>query len=462
MSSTTNDYSYEAIEQSLSEDLYVKIGLFDIDGVLRGKIYSKQKFLSVLKQGGTGMSSAVFGWDISDTLYTMSSKYCNPGGGFGDFLVQIDPTTMRRITYENNIPLFLTYTRLSKNEVLPVCPRQFLRTLLDKVKDDGYEVFSGIELEWYNFKGTKEVVDKKPSSLQYVFDKLRSYSFAKLGEYSTYTDDIYRHCNKMGINIECLHTETGPGAFEVALKYTEAFNMAEQSQLFKSILKHISHKHSIVPTFMAKPSKKYTGSAAHIHISLKDNKGRNIFQPHNSDRKYSIELEYFMAGLIKCIPCLMPILCPNINSYKRLVENCWAPTKLSWGIENRLTALRVICAPTCEEEATHIEIRIPGSDVNCYLALAACIAAGYHGIQNKLELTQEPAHKDSEIEDHQGEYLSKNLKDATLKMMEPESVARHILGNDFIDHYGMTRLHECKQFESEVTDYEINRYFELT
>ena len=148
----------------------------------------------------------------------------------------------------------------------------------------------------------------------------------------------------------------------------------------------------------------------------------------------------------------------NVFSYKRLVENFWAPVTISYGFDTRTTAIRVITPPTCDTSASRIEVRIPGADVNPYLALSALIGCGIYGIQNSLSLDIDPI-QDNMSSAHLSK-LTKNLRDATQIMMESNSIARQVLGDAFVDHYGKTRLHECDEWDQAVTDWEIKRYME--
>ena len=208
---------------------------------------------------------------------------------------------------------------------------------------------------------------------------------------------------------------------------------------------------------MAKPYSNLPGCSGHIHLSLNTKDGKNLFFDSDSPDKTSSLLKAFVAGVLKGLPSIMALLAPNINrfcifiSYKRLNINFWAPVNISMGFDDRCSALRIITPPVCSLKATRIEIRVPGADINAYLALSGIIACGYYGINNKLEL---PSPKE------QQQQLPPTLTDAVFKMSEPNSIARQVLGNEFVEHYATTRSHEIREYNSTVTNWELERYME--
>jgi glutamine synthetase len=287
------------------------------------------------------------------------------------------------------------------------------------------------------------------------------YSITRPNLNQEYFSEIFDSCSKFKIPIEGLHTETGPGVFEAALEYTDILEMADRSHLFKTSVKQLAQKHGITACFMAKPHSNLPGCSGHIHFSLKNLKtGRNEFD-QTTEGQLCNSMKLAVAGLLSTLPSMMAIYAPTINSYKRLVENYWAPVTVSYGFENRTASLRIICPPFCEPEATRIEIRVPGADgklfilnlVNPYLALAAILGSVIYGMENNLELTVPPSLKDKVHVS--GERLPRNLREATNKMMEANSLARKILGDVFVDHYCATRYHECKEWDQAITNWEV-------
>jgi glutamine synthetase len=245
--------------------------------------------------------------------------------------------------------------------------------------------------------------------------------------------------------------------------------MADRASLFKYVVKAVGSSHGIMPCFMAKPVEGLPGNSGHMHISLVDiDTGANLFtrteknlNPTYLDLAYVSDIgEQFLAGILDGLPSIMPLFAPTINSYKRLVENFWAPVTVSWGLEHRAASIRLISPPTASPKSTRFEIRTPGADANPHYVLAAILACGLRGIEKGLKLTIPPLGKGKDLVDGEGERLAKNLGAAVERMTASDSVARQIFGDTFVDHFSGTRLHELRLFEQAVTDWEVKRYIE--
>lgn len=275
---------------------------------------------------------------------------------------------------------------------------------------------------------------------------------------------IYDTCIKFRCNIEGWHTESGPGVYEAALEYGEIKQMADKAALFKLAVKGMSSKYGITPCFMAKPRQGLPGNSGHVHVSLVDPKTqKNLFareQPDDNapypDLKHLSDLgRHFLAGLLDGLPDVMPIVAPTINSYKRLVENFWAPVTVSWGLEHRAAAIRLIAPPTAPPKGTRFEIRVAGADANAYLVYAAILALGFRGIEKKMEIPIPPLGKGQDVGGaaDKGARLAKSLREATERMAQKESVAREVFGDEFVDHFAGTREHEIRLWDEAVTDW---------
>lgn len=235
-------------------------------------------------------------------------------------------------------------------------------------------------------------------------------------------------------------------------------------------VKSLGSKFGITPCFMAKPRSGLPGNSGHMHVSLVDESGTNLFyrgsedpNPPFPDVRYLSDLgRHFLAGLLEGLPDIMPIVAPTINSYKRLVENFWAPVTVSWGLEHRAASIRLITPPTASPKACRFEVRVPGADTNPHLVLAAILALGWRGVEKKLELTLPPLGKGQNVGgvEDKGQRLAKSLKDATATMLRPGSVAREALGDEFVEHFCGTREHEIRLWDEAVTDWEFRRYIE--
>lgn len=208
---------------------------------------------------------------------------------------------------------------------------------------------------------------------------------------------------------------------------------------------------------MAKFNENLPGCSGHIHQSLWTADGKqNLFYDEKSNTRISPLMESYIAGQLHCLPHILPMFAPTVNSYKRLTEGAWAPTTITWAFDNRTTALRVLPAGTA---ATRLETRVVGSDANPYLAMAGCLAAGLYGIKNKLRLDV-PVTVGNGYADKKNGVLPTNLWEAT-QAMKASAVAAEILGDAFVQHFTATREWEWRQFSRVVTDWERKRYFEI-
>jgi len=272
---------------------------------------------------------------------------------------------------------------------------------------------------------------------------------------------------KFRVDIEGWHTESGPGVYEAALEFGEISDMADRASLFKYTVKALGSQHGITPCFMAKPVEGLPGNSGHMHVSLVDaNSGANLFSrkeknpnPTYSDLAYVSDMgEQFLAGILEGLPSIMPLLAPTINSYKRLVENFWAPVTVSWGLEHRAASIRLIAPPTASSKATRFEIRTCGADANPHYVLAAVLGCGIRGIEKELKIPTAPLGKGQGTDAN--ERLARNLSEAVDRMVQKGSVAREVLGDVFVDHFAGTRAHEIRVWEKAVTDWEVKRYME--
>jgi glutamine synthetase len=427
----------------------VKVAVTDIDGVLRGKYLHKDKFLAAADKG-FGFCNVVFGWDSSDVCYD-NTTYTGWQTGYPDALARIDLGSFRQVPWDDHVPFFLG------DFEAPVCPRKLLKDVLARGAKAGYAASAGMEYEWFNFKETPQSLhDKNFSQLQPMSPGMFGYSVLRQGLNQPFFKALMEELPLFGIPIEGLHTETGPGVLEAAILYSDALEAADRGVLFKSAAKEIGYRFGLLPTFMAKWSTALPGCGGHAHQSLWNSAGdKNLFHDDKDPHKMSALFKSFLAGQLRCLPEILPFFAPNVNSYKRLVDGYWAPTKPLWGVDNRTVAFRVIPGGP---KSTRLETRVGGSDSNAYLVLAACFAAGLYGIQKGLSL-KEAAVVGSGYK-AKAERLPRNLHEATQRLAESK-LARELFGAAFVDHFVKTRDWEWRQFQDAVTDWELKRYFEI-
>lgn len=433
----------------------IKIALPDIDGILRGKIISKDKFLKIAEDK-TGFCNVVFGWDMNDAVYN-NAEVTGWHTGFPDAMATIDLNTFRKIPWNDDTPFFLADFSES-DEMAGICPRNLLKKIRRESLEMGFTPLFSNEFEWYNFRETPQSLkDKNYARPIPLTPGMFGYSLLRSSQNQSYVDDIFELMGKFNIPLEGFHTETGDGVYEAAITYTDILEAADRAILFKTGIKEIAYRHEIIASFMAKWSVNLPGCSGHIHQSLWDENGnKNLFYEEAKSQKISPLLEHYIAGQLHCLPHILPMYAPTINSYKRLVEGSWAATSVSWGIENRTTALRVV---NHSPASMRLETRVPGADINPYLGMAAALASGIYGIKNKLPL-KIPATKGNEYDNSSTQKLPKTLAEAVSGMKSSE-IAPELFGDEFVSHFIKTREWELQKFNKAVTSWELKRYFEI-
>lgn len=434
----------------------IKFAFADIDGVLRGKVIHHKKFTDGL-ESGYGFCDVVFGWDSSDVC-NENIKLTGWHTGYPDQPCRIDLSTFRTVPWQDNIPCFLADFSKADGHDLPACPRSLLKRIANECNTMGYHPEFAQEFEWFNFKETpKTLQEKNFSNLETLTPGMFGYSILRTSENSAFYYDLFNSLLQFNIPLEGLHTETGPGVYEAAIMHDHVLEAADRAVLLKTAVKEIAYKHGIIATFMAKWNVNLPGCGGHVHQSLW-NKGKteNLFYNDGDANKMSDLHKHYLAGQLYCLPHVLPMYAPTINSYKRLVAGAWAPTTITWAVENRTTAFRVI---NSSPAYTRLETRIPGADTNPYLVMAAALASGLYGIKNKLPLNITATAGNGYIDQKNGS-IAPNLFDAA-KLMKDSLIAKELFGDEFVDHFTQTRLWECKQFTGSVTDWELKRYFEI-
>lgn len=438
----------------LIDEPFVRFGVTDIDGVMRGKHLSAEKVTSMLKAGGT-LASAVFGWDIADELYDNVS-FTGFHSGYPDVGLRLDAGTARQLPWDDNRWLLLGEHLQTDGTALPICPRQVLKRVLGQAERLGYSAQVGMEFEWFVLQESEQSVrDKGYRNLQSATHGLTNYSPFRLDNQHDFVRDLFNFLPAIDVPLEALHTEAGPGNFEAAIRHGEALQSADRAVLFKQAVREIGRRHGLLNTFMAKFSTAYAGCGCHLHQSLWRD-GGNAFHDANAVHGMSDTLRHFIAGQLQLLPELMALYAPFINSYKRLVDGNLAPVKPTWAIDNRNASLRVIPG---SPRAMRLETRTPGADANPYLALAAALASGLYGIEHRLELSQ-PAVAGNNAGAENVARLPRTLAEAT-EALDRSTLARDLLGETFVKHFVETRQWELRRYNQAVTDWELQRYLEL-
>jgi glutamine synthetase len=433
----------------------VKMGGADVDGVFRGKRVLAEHFLEGCRAGhGFPQCDVIFGWDIAETIIDDTLAVGSAAGGFADILMQPDLSTFRIVPWEEGAAAVVCDYAAEDGEPLAVSPRQVLRRVVERAASLGYEARMAVELEVRFFReDQKSLRAKGYEGLEPLNPGFNCYSI----HHASIDEDVIGRVRRMmieyGVPVEGYNREHGEGMYEMNLHHADPIAAADHAMLYKSGAKEVAAQCGAVPTFMAKYSDQLDGCSGHLHQSLWSN-GASVFwdeiEPHNVSRV----MRSYLAGVLETLPEFMLLYAPNVNSYKRFVAGSWAPTSVTWGLENRTAALRVI-APSAG--ACRIENRVAGADVNAYLGFAATLAGGLYGIERELE--PPPAVAGDAYRATEAPPLPRSLPEA-LERFAASETAREYFGDAFVDQYATMRRWEVEQHRRAVSDWERRRYFE--
>ncbi|MFF7393035.1 glutamine synthetase family protein [Streptomyces scabiei] len=420
----------------------------DMQGRLQGKRFAARFFLDEVLAHGTEGCNYLLAVDTEmNTVdgYAMSSW----DRGYGDFAMHPDLSTLRRVPWNEGTAMLIADLAWNDGSPVVAAPRQILRRQLERLAELGYTANVGTELEFIVFKDTYEQAwDAGYKGLtpanQYNID----YSVLGTGRIEPLLRRIRNEMAAAGLTVESAKGECNPGQHEIAFKYDEALVTCDQHAIYKTGAKEIAAQEGVSLTFMAKYNER-EGNSCHIHLSLADADGTNVMA---DGQEMSQVMRHFLAGQLAALRDFSLLYAPNINSYKRFQPGSFAPTAVAWGYDNRTCALRVVG----HGRSMRFENRLPGGDVNPHLAVAGLIAAGLHGIEQKLELPEVCAGNAYTAEyDH----VPTTLHQAA-ELWEHSPIAKAAFGEEVVAHYlNMARV-ELAAFDAAVTDWELRRSFE--
>ncbi len=443
----------DELKALVTRETNAKVGIVDIDGVLRGKYLSSAKFAKALDDG-FGFCDVVLGWDSADELYD-NTTYTGWHTAYPDAQVRLLPETARVMPMEADMPFVLGEFAGAAESV---CPRAVLRRVLERARSLGYRVNAGSEFEFFLFSETPNSVrDKNYQKLEPLTPGMFGYSMLRSGVHAELYHDLLDLCREMDFELEGLHTETGPGVLEAAIAYDDALAAADKAVLFKTFTKIWAQRNDLMATFMAKWSNDYPGQSGHLHLSLANDNGSHAFFDAKADNNVSEQMRWFIGGQQALMPELLAMIAPSVNSYRRLVPGMWAPTSATWGIDNRTCALRVIPGSAASQR---VEYRVAAADINPYIALAAAIGSGLWGIENRVEPGEPVIGNAYEKRLPSKLSLPASLGEATARLAKSKA-ATELFGVEFVQHYCASRHWEARQFERAVTNWELERYFEI-
>jgi glutamine synthetase len=446
----------------------VVAGASDTHGIWRGKRLPLADFLAKVDHG-IPFSDVVLVITHSEDTDEGQELVEPPGGeayplyfprkeqGFPDIFVRPDLGTARRLPWHPGTVGVLGDFRLPGGAEVPLDPRIVLRRLVGRARAQGLEPKIGIEYEFYIFRGDLAALRQAGWRPEPV--RARPYTY---GVYGGSLDEdligeIRRQLAVAGVRVEASNPETGPGQFELNIRYDDALKAADDGFVYKNGIKEIVAARGLMASFMAKPRRDWAGSSCHIHQSLWDaGAGANAFFARGSGRGLSESGQHYAGGLLSTMREFTALFAPTPNSYKRFTPYSWAGTSVSWSYENRSTGLRAIAEHPDEARLEH---RLPGADTNPYLVIAACLAGGLHGIEQKIQPA--PAYEgDAYAAGGRLESVPTSLEEA-LDLLDRSDVAREMLGEDFVRHYVTMKRFEAEKYRQQVSEWEVRRYAKM-
>lgn len=441
-------------------DHRMKLGLVDVDGVLRGKYISMDKFAGTL-DSDPGFCDCILGWDVADQLYDNVSL-TGWHTGFPDARFRLDAGSERRIPGEGT-PFLLGDFLVADGAGArrhPACPRGRLRSVLARAAEAGYRPRLGFEYEFFVFRETPQSLRSKGfRDLEPLTPGNFGYSVLRASAEAELFTALMSYMEAFGVPIEGLHCETGPGVWEAALAAADGLEAADRASLFKTFTKVFFQQRELMATFMAKWSMAFPGQSGHLHVSLCGPEGAPLFHAASAEHGMADAQRHFLGGVQASMRELTALFAPTVNAYTRLVPGAWAPTAATWGVENRTCALRIIPGGPSSQR---LEFRASGADANPYLVAAAVIAAGVQGIIDGVEPEAPVTGNAYDIQDRlpQALRLPTHLREAAT-LLRGSRLARDWLGDAFVDHFCATREWEAREYERHVNDWQLARYFEI-
>src|SRR3954466_3280319 len=445
-------YTLDMLRREVAEGSVdtVVLALTDMQGRLQGKRLDAGFFLDVVLEHGTEACNYLLAVDVEmNTVegYAISSWE----RGYGDLGMLPDLGTLRRVPWQPGTAMLLAdVTWLDGSEVVE-SPRQILRRQLARLAERGWTAYVGTELEFIVFDDSfEDAWERQYRGLTPANRYNVDYSVLGTSRIEPLLRAIRLGMRDAGMQVESAKGECNPGQHEIAFLYADALTSCDNHVIYKTGAKEIAAQQGRSLTFMAKYNER-EGNSCHVHLSLRDQDGTPVLAG-DREHGFSAMMEHFLAGQLACLAELTLLFAPNVNSYKRFVAGSFAPTAVAWGHDNRTCSMRVVG----HGGGLRVENRLPGADVNPYLALAAMIAAGLHGIENELEL--EPAFEGNAYESDKPR-VPRTLYEAR-DLFAASDVARDAFGQEVVDHYLNRARIELEAFESAVTDWERFRGFE--
>jgi glutamine synthetase len=418
----------------------------DLTGVARGKILPRQKFT---EDRGMRLPELVVAMGVTGKFPDEGPYYDVIPPTDRDMHLRPDPGTARIVPWATDPTAQVIHDCYKRDGTLvPFAPRSVLRRVCDLYASTGMVPQVAPELEFYLVaRNTDPDVPLKPPVGRSGRSETgrQAYSIDAVNEFDPLFEDVYDHCERMGLNVDTLIHEIGAGQMEINFFHAQPLGLADEVFLFKRTVREAALRHDMFATFMAKPIAGEPGSAMHVHQSvLAADGGHNIFS--NADGTPSREFYWYIGGLQRYVPACMALFAPYVNSYRRLTRYTAAPINIQWGTDNRTVGIRSPLAPPANRR---VENRVIGADANSYVALAATLACGWLGIQQQIEPSAE-CKGDAYLGDYQ---LPRSLGEA-LALLRAEKALHEVLGESFVTVYTEIKEVEYAEFMKVISPWE--------
>ncbi|KRA42209.1 glutamine synthetase family protein [Devosia sp. Root635] len=432
----------------------VLVAFPDMQGRMIGKRFQAEYFLEVANDETHGCDYLLA--DDIDMEPVPGYAAANWGKGYGDFVMKPDLATLMKATWlEGTAIVLCDLSDHHHHAPIPHSPRAILKGQIERLAAMGYTANAATELEFYLFdEDYRTISEKGHANARTAGAYIQDYHIFQTTKEEGVMRALRRHLQASGIPVESSKGEWGPGQEEINIKYADALTMADRHVVLKNATKEIAWAAGKAVTFMAKWDYTLAGSSSHIHMSLADKAGKSAFVDTSDERGMSPVMKHFMAGQLAHAREITYFLAPYINSYKRFQAGTFAPTKAIWSPDNRTAGFR-LCGE--HSKSIRVECRMGGADLNPYLAIAALLAAGIKGIEDRLEL--EPAFVGDAYTTKKLREIPKTLREAT-QTMRKSKMLKAAFGEGVIDHYVHTAEWEQFEYDRRVTDWELQRGFE--
>ncbi|MFK4810710.1 glutamine synthetase family protein [Devosia sp. ZW T5_3] len=449
-------YSLEELREDVAAGRIdtVLVAFPDMQGRMIGKRFQAEYFLETAHDETHGCDYLLA--DDIDMEPVPGYEAANWAKGYGDFVMKPDLTTLMKASWlEGTAIVLCDLSDHHHHEPIPHSPRAILKAQIERLAAMGYTANAATELEFYLFDDDYRTISQKGyRTAQTAGDYIQDYHIFQTTKEEGVMRALRKHLQASGIPVESSKGEWGPGQEEINVRYSDALTMADRHVVLKNATKEIAYAQGKAVTFMAKWDYALAGSSSHIHMSLADKSGKPLFVDGKDERGMSDLMKHFMAGQLAYARDITYFLAPYINSYKRYQAGTFAPTKAIWSPDNRTAGFR-LCGE--HSKAIRVECRMGGADLNPYLAIAALLAAGIKGIEDKLEL--EPAFVGDAYVTKKLREIPKTLREAT-DTLRKSKMLKDAFGEQVIGHYVHTAEWEQAEYDRRVTDWELKRGFE--